>query len=251
MSRQSKGKASVLPPEDELTTARSKLTDILTHISLGDQVDEDVEDEEDYDNTDYSMSPPAKMSRKAKKPKKGQDAGRPVFELVFFDRTVDLAPFVMKSDTGEVALYPVCREWIRDGHYDDLSHLREGDQDVQESGDDKMDTGVNRLPDPKHMPEGHSSKRSSRIPVTVTKPYVHLEDMDDAMANENPLEPEELLSSNLARWRTVRNEWKKTSNENEKRYKHSCDVLTAMYEKSMQLQNMVEPKVEPLDSMML
>lgn len=60
--KQAKGYKS---PTDDLSSARLKLSDLLTHIARDSQDDEFNDD----DNTDQSLSPPAKM-RKIRSPKK-------------------------------------------------------------------------------------------------------------------------------------------------------------------------------------
>lgn len=96
---------------------------------------------------------------------------KPTFNVSFFDRTVDLAPFVLKVSTHElfapmincclhshaqatgddVPLYPICRDWVRDGRQSDTDTLRMHlSREGAEAIDDEkgMETGVRRLPDP-------------------------------------------------------------------------------------------------------
>lgn len=79
---------------------------------------------------------------------------------------------------------------------------------------------------------------------------VNVYEIDEAVNSYPDENLSELLCTNIAKWRTVRNHWRQAALENEQRYKHSCDVLKAMYEKSMMAQQgVVEPKIEPLDTM--
>lgn len=167
----------------------------------------------------------------------------PALVLKLFDRAVDLAKFC-KSSRGEVPLYPVCREWIRNQQGGSTGILVEGEEGIQ---NEKGIGFLHRLPEP--LPIAHAyieNELSPRIPLSIVKPTIRKEDVDDAM-NGN-MTAEELMNENMKRWKGTREEWREAGKRNDSRYKHSCDVLRSMYEKSTLAEPLIEPKLEPLDN---
>jgi hypothetical protein len=249
LSKMKKGGRQVKPinkgPVDELTSARSKLSDILTGIALGNE-HHDGESDEDVENTDRSLSPPTKV-RRLKGPRKSRKADdnlvKPSFILTLFDRPVDLAPFCVGATTEDLPLYPICREWIRgDRPEDEFAQLRACD----ETESDKAPGNIHRLPNP--LPQTEAEKnRDTRIPQNLVKPVINTDDLDNAINSFECEDMTNLLTDNLNKWKNIRQDWAIASMQNEQRYKHSCDVLKSMYEKSMSSQGIIEPKQEPLD----
>jgi len=234
--------------DEELTAARCKLSQALAKIARGDDAPSGEEEE-----TDQSMSPPSKLRRKTLLQKIGKspaEVAKPTFNVSFFDRTVDLAPFVMESSSygDNMSLYPICRGWLRDGRPSDVATLRNHLKEEGVDAERGMESGVRRLPNPQPIRRDRVSReRSVRIPKNTARPVVNVYEIDEAINSCPDDSVPNLLLTNIEKWRTIRNDWKQASIENEQRYQHSCNVLKAMYEKSM-AQQQIEPKIEPLDT---
>lgn len=178
------------------------------------------------------------FSFRSRKTEDGQTKS-PALVLKLFDRAVDLAKFC-DSSRRDVPLYPVCREWIRNQQEVILFQS-------EERQNEKGIGVLHRLPEPLPVPDIYiENELSPRIPLTIVKPTIKKEDVDDAM-NGN-MTAQELMDDNMKRWKGTRNEWREAGKKNDSRYKHSCDVLRSMYEKSTLAEPLIEPKLEPLDN---
>ena len=166
------------------------------------------------------------------------------FVLKLFDRSVDLAQFSFSSARDDAPLYPVCRSWIRNNTQ--LPNLYEPppledvkDEDLDASGGpiDEKPSGIYHLPKPLPKPlDSFGNEIDLRIPESVRN-YRRSESEADVAINSLADDSfNSLLARNVSHWKTVREEWHKSSVKNEMRYKHSCDVLKAMFEKSMNCQ---------------
>lgn len=156
-----------------------------------------------------------------------------------FDRAVDLAPFCTGNTSDEVSLYPICREWIRNERPDDDLTSR---LNADEVDDDRVIGAIYRLPNPAPVTAAEKAGRNPRVPKNTVRPTIDKELLDGAINSVDNVS--QLLSQNVARWRTIRQDWHQASRENELRFKHSCDVLKSMYEKSISAQLAVETKQE-------
>jgi len=243
---------------NDINAARQKLDSVLAFISKSNG---NEDDSEDYDG-DYPYSSPHKLKRSssgrtinrgrtASPSRKGQETSAPQKQtslvLKLFDRSVDLAKFI-NGNRDDIPLYPVCRDWIRNGRnmIAELAQLS-----VDPNADDKK--GIHFLPKP--LPLTQEQKKSGlnpRIPKNTIKPTPSTDEIDCQINAFEDQDREALLTLSTSRWKQIRTDWKIAARENELRYKHSCDVLRSMYEKSTsahtQAETLVEPKVEPLDS---
>ncbi|XP_054163165.1 protein lin-37 homolog [Oppia nitens] len=231
--------------DSELDSARNKLGDLLAHISKGDSQEDDEFDDEDGE-TDSSPHLKRRRSHKHKKPGKTikeESYGKTsTFVLKLFDRSVDLAQFSHNNAREDAPLYPVCRAWIRNNTQ--LPNLYESpepeeytDEDLEPSGGpiDEKPSGIYHLPKPLPRPVDESGiEIDLRIPESVRnykKPEISQADTAiNSLVTDNF---STLLAKNMTHWKKVRQEWQQSSLDNELRYKHSCDVLKAMFEKTM------------------
>ena len=142
---------------------------------------------------------------------------------------MDLGKFAGKT---EVPLYPVCREWIRNQRDPDEIFFHPFD-DQEEQSSKPVVGSIHRLPNPLPInPDEVNPEYGARVPKNVFRPTPRSEEVDQGfntrVDDENM---SQLLTHNVERWKSVRKEWRNAAHTNELRYKHSCDVLTAMFEK--------------------
>ena len=245
---QSKRKQPALPPVSKLTRiekARQHLQEVLVLEANRNEVSDD-----NSDGQESCLSPPQKLKKQRVNRKQRRSgalddgqAKQAALVLKLFDRSVDLGKFIAGSGTGDIPLYPICREWMRNGREaTELSHLTE-------QKDDKT-PGIHRLPNPIPLSaEQRTRGLDPRIPENITKPQTSEEEMDAAINSVEAEDVPQLLQRSLQRWRQIRTDWKDAGRENELRYKHSCDVLKSMFEKSSSAQSdLLEPKIEPPDT---
>lgn len=159
------------------------------------------------------------------------------FLLRLFDRTVDLAPFSYNSISDDVPLYAVCRAWFKNNS--DLPKLYESPQKSPIDRDSDLEginegkpPGIYHLPKPLERPKDKlGDEIDLRIPKSVRE-YERVASKVDEQINSLADESfTTLFNKNICHWKEVRQEWKAAAFENERRYKHSCDVLKAMYER--------------------
>ena len=146
--------------EDDLSTARSKLDNILDRISRG----EETFDDDYFDDAPFGMNSPIKSKRSrvprktAKKPREDEYSKSSSFILRLFDRTVDLSDFCTKYSDTDPPLYPICRAWARNS---DLSNEQDSldedqtaanDLEAMGIGDPDKSTGLYVLPPPDTKP---------------------------------------------------------------------------------------------------
>jgi hypothetical protein len=158
--------------------------------------------------------------------------------LKLFDRSVDLAQFSFSTSREDSPLYPVCRSWIRNNsqlpNLYESPPLQEYNDDLDTSGGpcDEKPAGIYHLPKPLPKPiDKLGNEIDLRIPESVRnykKPESQADIAINSLANDSF---SSLLGKNLSHWKKVRQEWYQSSLNNEMRYKHSCDVLKAMFEK--------------------
>ncbi|CAG2102880.1 unnamed protein product [Medioppia subpectinata] len=223
----------------EVDSARNKLDDLLAHISKGDSQEDDEFDDEDGE-TDSSPHLKRRRSQKHKKAGKGlkEDGFTKTssFVLKLFDRSVDLAQFSHSSARDDAPLYPVCRSWIRNNT--SLPNLYESppleefkNEDPETSGGpiDEKPSGIYHLPKPLAKPRDESGREIDlRIPASV-RDHQKRESQADVLINSLSEDTfAGLLARNMSHWKHVRQEWQQSSQENELRYKHSCDVLKSI-----------------------
>ncbi|CAG2169140.1 unnamed protein product [Oppiella nova] len=230
----------------EVDSARNKLDDLLAHISKGDSQEEDDFDDDDME-TDSSPHMKRRRSQKHKKAGKGAKedgfAKQSSFVLKLFDRSVDLAQFSHSTARDDAPLYPVCRSWIRNNTqlpnlYESPAALEDyhNNDDLETSGGpiDEKPSGIYHLPKPLPKPKDElGNEIDLRIPESVRN-YQRRESQADVLINS--LEGDNfsaLLARNVSHWKQVRQDWHQSSIENELRYKHSCDVLKAMFDKTL------------------
>jgi len=226
----------------EVDYARSKLDDLLAHISKGDIQDDDEEEEDD--GTDSSPQMKRRRARAEGKLRKGSKEDG-TFKpsscvLKLFERSVDLAQFSYTNTSEDAPLYPICRAWIRNNTplptlYEPPQVPEEADEDLDTSGPHDEKPGIFHLPRPLSRPRDSETGREIdlRIPKSVRE-HERVESTVDTQINSMAEESvNELLSQNMNHWKKVRQDWKEAALENEHRYKHSCDVLKAMYERSV------------------
>jgi hypothetical protein len=225
---------------DELDSARLKLDDVLALISKG-ELQED-EFDEDEDHTDSALSPPQKL-RRTRGPRKSRKRMREdgfmktsSFILKLFDRSVDVAQFSINATSEDVPLYPVCRAWIRNQAQPPYVGETQA-MDPEDHTVDEKPVGIYHLPAPQARPKDDNGQDiDTRLPKSLRKPQTKPLDIDQ---NINSLQEEpyhNLLHDNVIRWRAVRQDWRQASQDNEARYRHSCDVLRSMYERSLSAQ---------------
>lgn len=243
--------AADVPPVTELTRiakARLHLQDVLLQEISRNDVSED-----NSDGREDCMSPPQK-AKKQRAARKGRRSGvpddgpskQPALLLKLCDRSVDLGKFIAGVRDEDIPLYPICREWMRNGREPtELSHLLD-----QKETDKKP--GIHRLPNPIPLSAEQLSRGlDPRIPENVTKPQTTMEQIDAAINSVGSEEQDvsDLMDQSIRRWRKIRSDWREAGRRNELRYKHSCDVLKSMFDKSTSAQSdLLEPKVEPMDS---
>lgn len=242
-------KGSDAPPIVRLSRiakARQHLQDVLVLEANRNDVSEDNSDEQESSQSPPQKSKKQRVNRKVRR-SNAPDEGQPkpaALVLKLFDRSVDLGKFITGSGNGDIPLYPICREWMRNGREStELSHLTE------QKDNDKM-PGIHRLPNPIPLSADQLSRGlDPRIPANTSKPDTSAEEIDSAINSIDAEDVPQLLQRSLQRWRQVRVDWKDAGRENELRYKHSCDVLKSMFEKSSSAQSdLLEPKIEPLDT---
>ena len=229
----------VIETRDELNNARKKLEYVLTNISKNELDKHENLNDSDYDHGRSRRSP----GKKGKRPKQEEDESNslnnsktPALVLKLFDRSVDLAKFTAgKTNSSiELPLYPVCREWIRNGRSgSDADTLLT----AASQGDGKRGPGIYHLPKPLAMSEDSEIKSDKK----------DIQEMDQAFDSVDVEQVPQLLAENIERWKSIRLACRDASAKNESRYKHSCDVLKAMFEKSMAgaAGNPPEPLLEP------
>lgn len=239
-------------PIDELGSARLKLENALASARAEEY---DHDSDEDEEMTECGRTSPHKIKQhrvnSSKKDKKHandehiQTAKPTSLVLKLFDRTVDLSKGQFtKFSYGEIPLYPVCREWMRNGREPiDLSLMEREDEES------KTSTGISNLPQPNPRPRDENGcEVDLRIPASVVKPTTGSEEIDSRINSHDEKDQSNLLAENVHRWRQIRSNWRQAAMQNETRYRHSCSVLKQMYDKSMSAQPLIEPKVEPMDS---
>ena len=242
-------------PIDELNSARLKLENALAYAARAEEYEADSDDERETNDNDRTSPHKAKHHRasSSKKEKKvAQEENTSVSKpaslvLKLFDRSVDLSKKQFtKFSHGEIPLYPVCREWMRNGREPiDLSLMEREDEDSSKN------LGISYLPQPiaKSKDENGCELDCRIIPSAKREAPPSSDDIDNQI---NSLTEDKyqgnLLTENVNRWRQIRSEWRQAAMQNEARYRHSCNVLKQMYDKSMSAQPLIEPKVEPMDS---
>ena len=253
----------VIETRDELNAARKKLENVLTQITRNEiERQTGLESGSEFDLHDFDANGSSlnrhRRSGQSSKSKTGKSfrkqetsdedfVKQPTLVLKLFDRSVDLAKFTAgkTSSSVEIPLYPVCREWMRNGKpvEDALSSSSLSDK--------RTGPGLYHLPRPLPLPE-EDKKRDPRIPKDVRRPRMTVEEMDAAMNSVDVSEIPRLFAKSLEDWKVIRSNWREAARQNELRYKHSCDVLRAMFEKSLaggqHPESLLEPKVEPIDS---
>lgn len=245
--------AADVPPVTELTRiakARLHLQDVLLQEISRNDVSED-----NSDGREDCMSPPQK-TKKQRSSRKGRRSDvredgllkQPALLLKLCDRSVDLGKFIAGVRDEDIPLYPICREWMRNGREaTELSHLSESRLDTDKK------PGIQRLPNPIPLSaEQRARGLDPRIPKNVTKPTTTADQIDSEInsVGMEGADVSQLLQQSVQRWRRIRADWRQAGRENELRYKHSCDVLKSMFDKSTSAQSadLLEPKIEPIDS---
>ena len=207
----------VVETKEEVLLARKKLDNVLNKM-VKIRTDGFISLNEEDSNRGRRVKP------KAKPFKDDMEEKHPSLVLKLFDRSVDLAKFSSKTP-----LYPVVRAWIRD-----LKNNQDGHQ-VEET---KKGPGVYSLPRP--LP-----KEETRIPCKKTR--LTISEIDYEMQRTD-YDATKVFAEQLQRWKVVRKEWTEAALKNESRYKHSCDVLKAMFDKTNSDNALIQPKLEPNDS---
>lgn len=240
-------------PIDELNSARLKLENALAYAARVEEYEAESDDERETNDNGRTSPHKAKHHRasSSKKEKKvaneeNTSASKPAsLVLKLFDRSVDLSKKQFtKFSHGEIPLYPVCREWMRNGREPiDLSLMEREDEDSSKN------LGISYLPQPiAKSKDENGCELDCRIIPSTKKAALSSDDIDNQI---NSLTEDKyqgnLLTENVNRWRQIRSEWRQAAMQNEARYRHSCNVLKQMYA-SMSAQPLIEPKVEPMDS---
>ena len=248
--------SSALPsprqPIDELNSARLKLENALAYAVRADEYGHESDDDEDMGESDRTSPHKIKQHRvnSSKKEKKHTTeenihaAKSTSLVLKLFDRSVDLSKRQFtKFSFGEIPLYPVCREWMRNGREPiDLSLMEREDEESKT-------LGISYLPQPNPRPKDENAcELDLRIPPSVVKPTTGSDEIDNQINSYDEKDQGNLLQENVQRWRQIRTQWRQAAMQNETRYRHSCTVLKQMYDKSMSAQPLIEPKVEPMDA---
>lgn len=163
------------------------------------------------------------------------------FVLKLFDRSVDLAQFSSKWLNEDVPLYPVCRAWIKNqSSTKSMSFLSDGLNSNDQMETEELDTSLNnKPPGVKHLPAPEpkpKDKQGNEIDLRIPaidkeqrKPKPEL--IDTSINSKMNSNFGDLLDQNLIRWKKIRQNWKEAARNNELRYKHSFDVLRAMYDR--------------------
>jgi hypothetical protein len=246
----------IIETKDDINLARKKLEGVLSKICKNNLESQQHLNENDYsgfEEFDGVRSRKHGMKGRGGKPSKkildddsaDQEMKQPSLVLKLFDRSVDLAKFTSGKTTSnvEIPLYPVVREWMKNmkhGEYQD------GSSDVL---GEKRGLGIYHLPRPLPVSVGAVDPRIPKRDTTK----LTVEEIDEQMKKTDFL-PTTLFAQQLERWKQVRKDWKDAAQKNELRYKHSCDVLKAMFDKSNSggsshpSDALLEPKVEPNDS---
>lgn len=239
-------------PIDELNSARLKLETALAYAARAEEYDHDSDEDEEMNENDRTSPHKVKHHRvnSAKKDKKNTieetvHTAKPTsLVLKLFDRSVDLSKRQFtKFSYGEIPLYPVCCEWMRNGREPiDLSLMEREEEEINKT------QGISNLPQPiAKSKDENGTEVDLRIPPSVTKPTTGSDEIDNRINSLDEKDQATLLTQNVHRWRQIRSEWRQAAMQNEARYRHSCNVLKQMYDKSMS-QPLIEPKVEPMDS---
>lgn len=163
------------------------------------------------------------------------------FVLKLFDRSVDLAQFGSKWLNEDVPLYPVCRAWIKNQSLNKSFSFRSDNfnssnamenEECDTSLNDKP-SGVRHLPAPETRPKDENGNEIDlRIPTIDKNQRTQKSVLIDSCINsENSGSNFDLLNQNLIRWKKIRQDWNDAAKANELRYKHSFDVLRAMYDR--------------------
>ncbi|RWS15390.1 protein lin-37-like isoform X1 [Dinothrombium tinctorium] len=223
----------------ELDSARIKLNDVLDHIWKEENVTE--EDYDVDDALDSCPSPQNKMKR-SRGPRKTKKRMREdgytktsSFVVKLFDRSIDLAQFSQSSANEDSSLYPVCRAWIRNQsqspYFEDMNDVTE--KYTSDDGENiEKPPGILTLPPPLPLPKDETSGYGCvRIPKFSKDHRVCKSPIDDALNSNKNESYHNLLENNLTHWKQVRQQWKRAIQDNEARYKHSCNILQAMYER--------------------
>ena len=236
-----------------IVRARQRLQDVLLQeVSRSELLDDNSDD------ADGSPCPQQKQAKKQRMPRKvrknTQDdiqAKQTALVIKLFDRSVDCGKFIAGVGDEDIPLYPICREWMRNGREQSFDSPLLGTDSSKDplavsAGDKKQ--GIQRLPNPIPLSDEMRNRGlDPRIPKSVSKPQTSKSEIDAAINSEDSIP--DLLQQSLSRWRQIRSEWREAGRENELRYKHSCDVLKSMFDKSTSAQtDLIEPKVEPLDT---
>ncbi|KAI8784354.1 protein lin-37 homolog isoform X2 [Biomphalaria glabrata] len=224
----------------EVTSARIRLDATLQH--LVDKKDESHETSEGESNTSVVEPPSVKTipslkksaTKPSKKRKRRDNAGdvdsadeHQTVIMKLFDRSVDLALF--PEDTP---LYPVCRAWIQNRPLDkSLGTLKERPATPKQEEDSMNDF----YPFVYEMPLPMKSEDGCLYDLRVPEPLPQTDEKLDIHAHPKTYPAgDQLLLSNLARWKEIRNRWREASIMNEMQYVGSMNLLKEMFDRSVE-----------------
>ncbi|KAI2806391.1 cell cycle [Blomia tropicalis] len=158
-----------------------------------------------------------------------------------FDKTIDLSPYCKYNSNQYISLYPVCRIWARNnyGIPDFLRSKRNypppqmKDDNIEPDGPySESPVDVYHLPKPEPLPRDENGNPINlRVPKCVRDFKPPRSKAADEINSMEHLSVKETLALNIPHWKYIKKQFLLAARENEKRYKHSFDMLKSMFDK--------------------
>lgn len=237
-------------PDFEAVNARNRLEAVLQGLVEKSDVErEHMEDDpgktvSDSHNKDCSPTgagkrPSARFPHSRRKKRKEMEDGlsegsqqkQNTYVIKLFDRSVDLAQF-----NEYTPLYPICRAWMRNNPTvreeprspSPLQPSAPEDEELAEVLNGKSQD-IYRLPSPLPRPVNAAGEK---VNLRIPSPLPNTEGpLNISMPPESFPATTDLISSNMKRWKKIRQRWKEASHRNQLRYSESMKILKEMFER--------------------
>ncbi|KAF0305493.1 Protein lin-37 [Amphibalanus amphitrite] len=206
---------------DPISEARGQLQGALQAAGSRKRGSEWDSSEEDNLIDIQDISSPSRGSKRRRRKPAAPGNLPDTYVMKLFDRSVNLAQFPAGS-----SLYPVCRAWMANDPNGTAAAPPPKAEPKEEPSDGDL---VYQLPPPLFPPLDEDGQPANlRVPAGLRPPDpAQLPELQPSKADDAPPKSQ-ILAGHLARWRSVRDQWRTAAANNERRYTDSFAVLSSI-----------------------